>query len=580
MHGQSVHLLPETRAMRYELLASLFAPLGLNWLAFEGDGVVVVDKPAGTASIIGGGRGSGDLVSRLEAVRGETLRCPQPLDAACSGLVAFAQAGKASKALAAAAEGGQLVDSWLALTTGRRAVDGVLEHRVDRSGRGLVAKACRPGTGNAVTRVRVIERGPGGTLVELIVERGRPAQLRAQLAAAGVPIVGDRERGGAAARRLMLHAAVLTLPRSLGGETVRRAEPHELLARLASAQDVPPDSIAELTARLRSAAVRRFGLARGRSPRPEGAAEAAEAEGTPTTTAFRVANAEGDGLPGLALDVYGDYLVAHLYPDRLATTEDEVLDALGGLGAAGVYVKRRRAQSNDLVDTRRDDVAPAAAVRGDSAPDELVVFEEGVPYRTRLGDGLSTGLFLDQRNNRRRVREWARGQAVLNLFAYTCPFTVAAAVGGATRTVSVDAAGPALDTGRANVEHAAGPGAHEFRKGDAFVALDAAKKRGEGFGLVIVDPPTYSTTRGSRWTSGKAWVDLAGRCLGVLEDGGKLLACSNDRRMTQRVFRGHLEAALAADGRRGRVRLYDPPDDFPPPPGEGAHLKTGVIELG
>jgi len=560
--------------MRHEVLASLFAPLGLNWLALEGDGVVVVDKPAGIASIIGEGHGSGDLVSRLEAVRGETLRCPQPLDAACSGLVVFAQAGKASKALAAAAEGGHLVDRWLALTTGRRAVDGVLEHRVEKSGRGLVAKECRRGAANAVTRVRVLERGPGGTLVELIVERGRPAQLRAQLAAAGAPIVGDRERGGAAARRLMLHAAQMTLPRSLGGETVRRAEPDELLARIASAQDAPPDSIREITVRLRSAAVRRFGLARVRS------AGTAAADGTATTTAFRVANAEGDGLPGLALDVYGDYLVAHLYPDRLPVTEDQVLDALGGLGAAGVYVKRRRAQSNDLVDTRRDDVAPAAAVRGDSAPDELVVFEEGVPYLTRLGDGLSTGLFLDQRDNRRRVREWARGQAVLNLFAYTCPFTVAAAVGGATRTVSVDAAGPALDTGRANVEHAAGPGAHEFRKGDAFVALDAAKKRGEGFGLVIVDPPTHSTTRGSRWTSGKAWVDLAGRCLGVLADGGKLLACSNDRRMTQRVFRGHLEAALAADGRRGRVRLYDPPDDFPPPPGEGAHLKTGVIELG
>ena len=66
----------------------------------------------------------------------------------------------------------------------------------------------------------------------------------------------------------------------------------------------------------------------------------------------------------------------------------------------------------------------------------------------------------------------------------------------------------------------------------------------------------------------------------TFEDGGKLLACSNDRRMTQNVFRGHLEAALAASGRPGRVRIEAPPEDFPPPPGQGAHLKTGVIELG
>ncbi|MBW2465497.1 MAG: hypothetical protein JRH11_27875, partial [Deltaproteobacteria bacterium] len=117
---------------RLVALSALIHPLEEHWLAFEGDGVVVVDKPAGIASIVAGAHRWGDLVSRLEAVRGERLRCPQPLDAACSGLVAFAQAGTASKALAAAAEGGHLVDHWLALTTGRRAVDGLLEHRVEK----------------------------------------------------------------------------------------------------------------------------------------------------------------------------------------------------------------------------------------------------------------------------------------------------------------------------------------------------------------------------------------------------------------------------------------------------------------
>jgi 23S rRNA (cytosine1962-C5)-methyltransferase len=168
---------------------------------------------------------------------------------------------------------------------------------------------------------------------------------------------------------------------------------------------------------------------------------------------------------------------------------------------------------------------------------------------------------------------------MLNLFAYTCPFTVAAAVGGASRTVSIDASGRALEMGRANVENATDEGAHEFLKADVFDALDDLARRGERFDLIVVDPPTYSTTRGARWTSGKAWVDLATRALGVAEKSGRVLCCSNDRRLSERKFERYLRAALRADGRRGRVKTHAPPADFPPPPGGAAHLKTGVIEL-
>src|ERR1019366_2251220 len=127
----------------------------------------------------------------------------------------------------------------------------------------------------------------------------------------------------------------------------------------------------------------------------------------------------GDGLPRLAVDAYDRWLVAQIYQDTpgepggggdlspwadLAARE-ALLDRLHLLGFDGVYLKLRPKQANVLVDTRREDLAPKLPVRGDAAPDDLAIVEDGMALLVRLGDGLSTGVFLDQRANRRRVRE-------------------------------------------------------------------------------------------------------------------------------------------------------------------------------
>src|SRR5207248_1532625 len=132
-------------------------------------------------------------------------------------------------------------------------------------------------------------------------------------------------------------------------------------------------------------------------------------------TAFRLLNDEGDGVPGVALDVYGDHLVAHLYPDGstaagrdVVAAREPLLDRLDALGFDGVYLKVRPKQAN-VADTRSASLAPSAPVRGRAAPDEFAIVERGVPYLARLGDGLSTGIFLDQRENRRRIRAMSSG---------------------------------------------------------------------------------------------------------------------------------------------------------------------------
>jgi 23S rRNA (cytosine1962-C5)-methyltransferase len=265
-----------------------------------------------------------------------------------------------------------------------------------------------------------------------------------------------------------------------------------------------------------------------------------------------------------------------------AKRRDRLLDKLGELGFDGVYLKLRPKQANVLVDTRRADVAPSEPVRGQPAAAELSVLEEGVPFLIRLGDGLSTGLFLDQRGNRRRIRALAAGRTVANLFAYTCAFTVVAALGGAGRTVSVDVSPSALERGRANLAHAgvAAPADHAFVAEDAFAWLAKAARRGERFDIVILDPPSYSTTRRTRFVAQSDYGSLAAAALGILAPGGQLLACTNHRGISVARFRRILFDACRASGRVAQqVKALPSPSDFPAPVGEEPYMKSALVTL-
>ncbi|MGZ3473416.1 MAG: class I SAM-dependent rRNA methyltransferase, partial [Polyangiales bacterium] len=296
------------------------------------------------------------------------------------------------------------------------------------------------------------------------------------------------------------------------------------------------------------------------------------------TTAFRLINEGGDGLPGLAVDVYGDHLIAQFYGDD---PQDPVLDALESLGFAGIYLKIRPKQANVIGDARTERFAPSAAVRGQSADPEIEIREHGVPYLARLGDGLSTGIFLDQRENRRRVRSLAAGKRVLNLFAYTCPFTIAAASGGASRTVSVDAAKPAIDRGIRGLAHAGLAGDHHaFVIDDVFDWLDRARRKSDRFDLVILDPPSYSTVGKTRFSTSSDYRSLAALAMAVVAKDGQLLACSNHRQTVQAKLRRLLHEAAREAGRTV-VQMKDLPfpADFPAPIGREPHLKSILVRL-
>jgi 23S rRNA (cytosine1962-C5)-methyltransferase len=196
---------------------------------------------------------------------------------------------------------------------------------------------------------------------------------------------------------------------------------------------------------------------------------------------------------------------------------------------------------------------------------------------------LSTGLFLDQRSNRRRVRELAHGASVANLFAYTCAFSAVAAKGGASHTVSVDASLAALERGRENLRVAGvseGP-ENVFAAEDVFTWLANAARRKDRYDLVLLDPPSYSSTKKRRFVADSDYAELAAAVFAILRPGGKLLACVNHRGVTPSRFRRAIfDGARAAGVEVTQVKDLPTPTDFPVAPGGYSHLKSVLATLG
>ena len=559
-----------------------------TWILHADEDLVVIDKPTGVPTQAADPARPDDVVTRLRAHSGRGyLGVHQRLDRDTSGVLLLTARKEANARIAAAFEGRTVEKRYVACVTGWPAgkAKATLKDRLTPGddGRMRVAGPREKGGLEAISHVRVLARAKNAdrTMLEVILETGRTHQARVQLAHAGAPIAGDRMYRGAPASRLMLHASQLALP-AAGAKTAQKFAapiPVELHAWL-DAGDVgaavydDPASLARVVAQ---AARARYGLGHA-------------GEGDRSTTAFRLVNEAGDALPHLAVDVYGAHLVAQLYDDETGPWRDpvrreRVLDALAALGFDGVYLKIRPKQANTLVDTRREDLAPKEPVRGAAASDPLVVHEEGIPYVVRLGDGLSTGIFLDQRGNRRRVRELAAGGSVVNLFSYTCAFSVAAAVGGAWRTISVDASVAALERGRENMRVAGvlDTAEHTFVAEDAFAWLarqGREKKENKLHDLVLLDPPSYSSTKKRRFVADHDYAELAALALAILRPGGKLLACTNHRGISKHKFRKMLFDAVRKAGKdAASIKDTPEPADFAPAIGMESHLKSAIVTL-
>ena len=294
------------------------------------------------------------------------------------------------------------------------------------------------------------------------------------------------------------------------------------------------------------------------------------------TTAYRLCNGEGDRLPGLVLDRYGDVAVVRLDGDALRAWLDRLVPPLAAaLARRGIRTVGLRAERDERSPTR------LKSLHGPDPPERIVVRERGVAMEVDLAHGQKTGAFLDQRENRARVRALAAGRArVLNLFSYAGGFSIAAALGGAGHVTSVDSAAAAHATAQRTLRlNGLDPGAHAFVTADAFDFLERARTRKERFDLVVSDPPSFAPSERARPRALAAYRRLHGAIAGVLADGAVFCASSCSSHVHAEDFLATLDDAALGPTDLRLLELRGQPADHPTLPAwpEGRYLKFAVL---
>lgn len=301
------------------------------------------------------------------------------------------------------------------------------------------------------------------------------------------------------------------------------------------------------------------------------------------TDVVRLVNGAGDGLPGVVVDRYGRFGVLHLVTDEAVEAREQLLDAVATLDLDGVYLKAHPRTAREATPEERAEMAPSAPSRGAAAPTSLIVRERGLALIARLGDGLATGVYPDQRNSRTRLASLVEGKTLLNLFGYTGAFSVAAARAGARRTVTVDLSKSALAWAEENFR-ANDPSwdakAHPLRAEDAIAYLAKARAKGSRFDAIVLDPPSFATHKGGRFSVEEDYTAAAAACVALLSPGGTLLAVTNHRKLSLAAVRAMVSSGARAAGREiVRLDVPPPPADFPVDPVTGEPTTKAVFLL-
>lgn len=268
----------------------------------------------------------------------------------------------------------------------------------------------------------------------------------------------------------------------------------------------------------------------------------------PDTTGYRVVHGENDGLPGFVADRYGDTIVVKLYTAAwFAHLDDVVAELVTLTGARRVVVRLARSVAAHAPAGRSD----GSVLLGAPLDGPVAFRERGLAMEADVVGGQKTGHFLDQRDNRTLVRGMSEGRTLLDVFASTGGFALAAAAGGARSVHLVDLAAPALDAARRNLgrnQHLAEVRrcATRFTVGDAFEVMAALAAAEERYDIVVVDPPSFAPNQAAVDRAIRAYTRLTHLALGVLAPGGTLVQCSCSSRVTADQFFDTVHAAARA----------------------------------
>ena len=268
------------------------------------------------------------------------------------------------------------------------------------------------------------------------------------------------------------------------------------------------------------------------------------------TNALRLVHGESDGLPGLVVDRYADVLVAQFLAAGVERWRDPILDLLMELtGCAAIY-ERSDAEVRKLEGLE----ARAGFARGNRNAARCPIIEYGLNFRVDVEQGQKTGFFLDQRENRARVRALAAGREVLDGFCYTGGFSIAALAGGAKRITAIESSSAALDVARENL--GANPldaASIEFRQADVFAELRRLRDAGARFDLIILDPPKFAPTAAQVKKAARAYKDINLWALKLLAPGGLLATFSCSGGVSAALFQSIVAGAALDAGAEATI---------------------------
>ena len=273
------------------------------------------------------------------------------------------------------------------------------------------------------------------------------------------------------------------------------------------------------------------------------------------TTAFRLFNQEGDGFGGLTVDLYGDYAVFSWYNSYVYQIRQTISEAFRQVfpEVLGTYEKIRF-KGLDY---------ESAHVYGQEAPDFFTVLENGVLYQVFMNDGLMTGIFLDQHEVRGSLVDGlAMGKSLLNMFSYTAAFSVAATMGGASQTTSVDLAKRSRELSQAHFQaNGISTDDHRFIVMDVFEYFKYAKRKSLTYDVIVLDPPSFARNRKQTFSVAKDYHKLISQSLEILNPGGIIIASTNAANVSRQKFTEQIDKGFA--GRSYQIlNKYGLPADF------------------
>jgi 23S rRNA (cytosine1962-C5)-methyltransferase len=534
----------------------------LPCLIFEDEHLLVVNKPAGLNTHAPSpytGEGIYEWLRHREP-RWATLAIIHRLDKETSGVLVFAKTPAANRSLTEQFTRRAVQKRYLLLTDGPvPRLPFTIRSELVRIG-DKYRSSTRPDSGEkAETRfeqppgaagVTAIEGNPELKLVAAVPLTGRTHQIRVHAAERGFPILGDSLYGGSAAARVFLHACEIALAHPGSGEKVT----------FQAAADFQADPRLALRTSLVDPAL---------------------------TNAYRLEHGGSDRRPGWFVDRLGPYLLAQTELSLTPAGRTELEAMMGRSLSRGAYHK---ALTRQVRAAKPTEVSPQL-VCGHAAPDRFPVLENGLRFELGFGEGYSVGLFLDQRENRRRLLTGhiAAGftvspnthPRVLNAFAYTCGFSVAAAQGG-FHTTSLDLSRKYLEWGRRNFQlNNLDPASQDFVFGDVFSWLRRFARKERSFDLILLDPPTFSQSKESGlFRAERDYPRLIASTLPVLAPGGVLFVSTNAADWRPEAFLADIKQAVREGGKEiVRLQYVPQPPDFPVSRAEPAYLKTAWLQI-